>query len=62
MKCTEKKCYQNKKEAKIEKRQLEIYFKKKFSIYKCDECDYFHLTSKIDISTKQFFRKKKANS
>jgi hypothetical protein len=59
----EKKSFIDKKEANTYIRQLRSNKdhspKKKMRAYQCDKCQFWHITSKTEISDKVYFRKKK---
>ena len=52
----EKKKFECRKRAKQIARDLTKRQHKKYNVYKCCECHYFHLTSKCTIKNKVFFR------
>ena len=56
MLCKDKKRYFTKKAAKISKKRLQDKFSKKFYIYNCTECEYYHLASKRHMNYKKKIR------
>lgn len=55
-----KKIYATKKYAKIAQRHQEFAHKKKFKVYRCKICSWsvYHLTTKLKVEDKEFFRTK----
>lgn len=53
-----KKYFRNKKTSKKKAKELGHIYNKKYEIYRCNECDCLHLTSKKTMGEKQFFRQK----
>jgi len=51
-----KQIYETKKKAKIKKRQEQVRLWKKLWIYKCLFCDWYHLTHKVSLKNKIYFR------
>jgi len=54
-----KKYFQTKREAKKWKSKLTNMFKQEYLIYKCLNCQGYHLTTHTDIRDKQEYRDKK---
>ena len=57
-----KKYFDSKKRAKKKAKELWHAFWQKFEVYRCNECNQIHLTSKKTVGEKEFFRKKKFNN
>lgn len=56
MKCKDKNYYFTKAKAKKKAREKQIQYKQKFTVYKCNECNLYHLHS-WNIERIQLFRK-----
>lgn len=46
MKCSDKKLYFDRVVAEMTKIRVEKKFRKKFKVYNCEKCGYWHLASK----------------
>lgn len=54
----EKDSYLNRKDWKKAARTESNRLNKKLRAYKCQECNYFHITSQVDLENKKFYRDK----
>jgi len=51
-----KRAFVTKKLAKRKRKQYETKYWKKLKIYRCKECNTYHLTTQTDVDNKVFFR------
>ncbi len=59
MECKDKIPYENKRIAKKARKSLQNKYKTKYKIYICPDCDLYHLSTDLDMSSKVFHRQKK---